>query len=81
MAFVSLLFRVCIVFIFRIFLMDTTYEQVYVYCSLKKHAVDEKRLVSKPMAFHPLHPFIQRNSVSTHHTRVYVLEDGCAITG
>jgi len=61
--------------------MDTTYEQVYVYCSLKKHAVDEKRLVSKPMAFHPLHPFIQRNSVSTHHTRVYVLEDGCAITG
>jgi len=59
--------------------MDTTYEQLYAYCSLKKHAVDEKRLVWKPLDIHPIHPFIQRNSVYTHHTWVYVLEDGCAI--
>lgn len=61
--------------------MDTTYEQLYAYCSLKKHAVDEKRLVSKPLDIHPLHPFIQINSVYTHHTQVYVLEYGCAIKG
>jgi hypothetical protein len=61
--------------------MHATYEQLYAYCSLRKQAVDEKHLVSKPLGIHPLHPFIQINSVYTHHTQVYVLEDGCVVKG
>ena len=68
------------------FIMDTSkkwlaYEQLYAYYSLRKHAVDEKHLVSGSLGIYPVQPFIQRNAVYTHHIQVYVLEDGCAVKG
>lgn len=61
--------------------MNTTYEQLYAYCSLRKHAIDEKRLVSKPQVFIHFIRSSKEIQCTLHHTQVYVLEDGCAIKG